>query len=97
MKHTLSLLCLSLVMTMSTTVYGRVLPAPHHKVEVHKHVCHKHCKDHHPQTVVKVVTVTKHPAHHTHLAQGKREFDNNSPEAIRLRQELRRGTMYGCR
>ncbi len=95
MKHTLSLLCLSLMMTMTTTVYGRPVHNPHHKVEVHKHVCDKHCKHHQPtKTVVKVVTVTKHP---THLAQGTREFDNNSPEAIRLRQELRRGTMYGCR
>lgn len=28
---------------------------------------------------------------------GKREFSNNSPEAIRMRQEMRRGAMKGAR
>lgn len=29
--------------------------------------------------------------------KGKREFSNNSPEAIRMRQEMRRGAMKGAR
>ena len=29
--------------------------------------------------------------------KGRREFDNNSPEAIRMRQEMRRGVMRGAR
>ena len=31
------------------------------------------------------------------FGNGKREFDNNSPEAIRMRQEMRRGVMKGAR
>lgn len=31
------------------------------------------------------------------FGKGKREFDNNSPEAIRMRQEMRRGVMKGAR
>ena len=29
--------------------------------------------------------------------KGKREFSNNSPEAIRMRQKMRRGAMKGAR
>lgn len=32
-----------------------------------------------------------------HFDRGRREFDNNSPEAIRMRQEMRRGVMRGSR
>ena len=31
------------------------------------------------------------------FGNGRREFDNNSPEAIRMRQEMRRGVMKGAR
>lgn len=31
------------------------------------------------------------------FGKGKREFSNNSPEAIRMRQEMRRGAMKGAR
>ena len=31
------------------------------------------------------------------FGNGRREFDNNSPEAIRMRQEMRRGVMRGAR
>lgn len=31
------------------------------------------------------------------FGNGRREFDNNSPEAIRMRQEMRRGAMKGAR
>ena len=32
-----------------------------------------------------------------HFDKGRREFCNNSPEAIRMRQEMRRGVMKGAR
>lgn len=31
------------------------------------------------------------------FGNGRREFDNNSPEAIRMRQDMRRGAMKGAR
>ena len=39
------------------------------------------------------------PGKHDHpsFGNGRREFDNNSPEAIRMRQEMRRDAMKGAR
>ena len=96
MKHTLSLLCLSLMMMVSTTVNGQVrcvqgsrTPQP---VETRHHVCHKHC-NHHECTPVKPEPKKPEPR----FVEGHREFNNNSPEVIRQRQEMRRGVMPGCR
>ena len=53
-----------------------------------------HCKEakHHKDCHCNAPKPKKHDC-----KRGDREFDNNGPDAIRMRQDMRRGTMRGAR